>query len=167
MQSVRAPVGLAWIGQPTLGWMIAEAEKTSPSETGGALVGYWVANYTEVVITDAIGPGPLAVHKEHRFIPDFECHCEQIALLYEQSGRLHTYLGDWHTHPDGTLFLGRQDRSTLKRIASHTPARAPVPLMAVLARQNGWILQVWCFFPRRTYSFWRSRILPFELRVTN
>lgn len=44
-----------------------------------------------------------------------------------------TYLGDWHTHPNGSPALSRKDLRTLRRIARHPAARISQPVMAVLA----------------------------------
>src|SRR3546814_7384631 len=48
-----------------------------------------------------------------------------------RSGRRETYLGDWHTHPDGTDVLSRADKATLRRIARTPDARAPRPVMLI------------------------------------
>ncbi len=165
LQSVQRPVGIAWISQATLVEMTSEANKKTPSETGGVILGYWANKLTEVVITQATGPGPTAVHELRTFIPDSDYHETKISELYERSGRLITYLGDWHTHPSGYSDLSRRDRTTLKSISAHPAARAPVPLMAILVRKQDWNLHLWGLFPRRIFSFWRSRFLPFELRL--
>ena len=140
---LRKKVGTAWISKASLDEMIAEAERVFPNETGGVLLGYWVHPLEEVVITAVVGPGPNAVHQGDRFVPDVRYQDEEIARHYSESGRLHTYLGDWHTHPRSEPWLSRQDRRTLWEIATHAEARAPVPLMAVLACGSPWTLEVW------------------------
>lgn len=50
---------------------------------------------------------------------------------YEASGRLHTHLGEWHTHPGGALRLSGKDRNTLARVANHKEARLSTPVMLV------------------------------------
>jgi integrative and conjugative element protein (TIGR02256 family) len=166
MRTLPEPFRFAWLKQSSLDFIIAEASRMSPCETGGVLLGYWVKNLEEVVITSVLGPGPSAVHKSHRFIPDSEYHLREIARLYEESACLHTYLGDWHTHPSRAHSLSRLDRVTLRRIAKYAPARLPAPIMAVLAGSPAWTVQVWCRFPPRLQSFWRARILPFVVRLT-
>ena len=80
--------------------MVGEAQRAYPQESGGILMGYWVVQPTEAVITDVIGPGPGAIHRDTSFLPDAEYQADQVARRYEASGRLHTYLGDWHSHPN-------------------------------------------------------------------
>jgi integrative and conjugative element protein (TIGR02256 family) len=118
-----------------------------PVETGGVLMGYWVKEFEEIVITHAIGPGPTAIHLPTGFIPDSEYQEDEIACHYAESERLSTYLGDWHTHPLETAHLSRKDRRTLRRIAKYTDARASVPLMVVLGGGDPWCMKIWRFSP--------------------
>jgi integrative and conjugative element protein (TIGR02256 family) len=123
------------------------ANTSAPLETGGALVGYWLSDASTAVVSDIVGPGPVAVHLEKQFVPD---HCYQeksIAAMYESSGRVVTYLGDWHTHPNGGKYLSDQDCTTLRRIAKYAGARARHPMMALLAGGPVWELTVWVYYP--------------------
>ena len=72
----------------------------------------------------------------------------EIARIYEASGRLYTYLGDWHSHPDGRPYLSHRDKTTIRKISKYTPARALVPLMAVVGTNPEWMMVVWSYFPR-------------------
>ena len=139
----------AWISKTVYDQMITEADRVSPNETGGVLVGYWVAPFQELVVTAVIGPGPRATHEKDRFIPEPEYQETQVARHYENSGRLHTYLGDWHTHPHSSSRLSRLDRKTLRVIARHPEARAPVPIMGIVAGGTPWTLKLWCGLPSR------------------
>jgi integrative and conjugative element protein (TIGR02256 family) len=132
----------AWISAARLASMVEEAHHCLPNETGGALMGYW-ADRSTVVIRDVIGPGPNAKHSRHSFYPDAEYHDREIERIYTASDRLHTYLGDWHTHPNGSARTSRKDRKTLSAIASDPGARAPRPIMAILAGNKDWKLVVW------------------------
>ena len=152
---MRAEIGTVWIPRNLLERVIAEADRHYPQETGGVLLGYWDAGGREAVITNLIGPGPEAVHKRHGFIPDYAYQEARIAEHYEASGRLHTYLGDWHTHPDtAQAGLSWRDRQTLRRIASAPDARSPVPLMGVLSgRPENWMATIWKAGLRRRWNF--------------
>lgn len=120
--------------------MSAESERWSPKETGGVLMGYW--SDRDVVLTDIIGPGPKAVHRRYSFTPDSKWQENEIARIYEESGRVITYLGDWHSHPYGTQELSIKDLVTLLRVAIHKPARAPKPIMGILHNNPQWELSV-------------------------
>lgn len=134
---------VVWMSALALEAMRAEADARSPLETGGVLVGYSGSDREEFVVSDAIGPGPRARHKRWRFSPDAVFHQEEVARLYEESGRTCSYLGDWHSHPGGGARLSFLDKLTLTRIALSRPARAPVPLMALLHGKSPWALTVW------------------------
>jgi integrative and conjugative element protein (TIGR02256 family) len=142
----------AWLSKGTLSQMIVEADRAYPEETGGVLLGYWAVPFSELVITGAIGPGPRAVHCKDSFLPDHEYQENQIARGYHASGRLHSYLGDWHTHPNSTAQLSRTDRRTLRTIATETAARSPIPTMAILAGTSPWTLRIWRGIPIRIGS---------------
>jgi integrative and conjugative element protein (TIGR02256 family) len=89
---LRRHIGLAWVAGAVLEEMVAEAERKSPLETGGILIGYWGEEFEEVVVTDATGPGSAAVHMRGKFIPDAQHQREEVARIYRESGRTRTYL---------------------------------------------------------------------------
>lgn len=141
-------LGTAWVARAALDDMKGEADRVTPRETGGVLLGYWSRQPTgedagEVVIAAVIGPGPGAVHQRWAFVPDHEHQESEIERVYEESGRCWTYLGDWHTHPDGPSRLSDKDRVTLRRIASAVDARAPNPVMLLLAGGQPWQACAW------------------------
>jgi integrative and conjugative element protein (TIGR02256 family) len=144
---LRSEPGVAWLPDHVVRQMVAEAERVSPLETGGVLVGYWVLVGQELVITEATGPGAAALHSLKRFEPDVYHDRQEIARLYAESGRFHNYAGDWHSHPAGSSELSRLDRQTLRQIARSSEAHAPMPIMAILAGgregANSWRLAVW------------------------
>lgn len=152
MSAMRQLLGVAWIGKAILAEMVAEADRAFPLETGGVLLGYWTRPFEEVVVAGAIGPGPNASHAARRFCPDAAYQEDEIARRYQASGRLHTYLGEWHSHPDAGPRLSRLDRRTLMAIAAHPEARASTPIMAILVRGGSWIPHIWRFGPKRIGS---------------
>jgi integrative and conjugative element protein (TIGR02256 family) len=153
---LRKGVGLVWVSEAVLEAMEKEAREKSPMETGGVLIGYWADDSGEVVITHATGPGPEAVHRLDEFIPDAPFQRNEVARIYRDSGRLHTYLGDWHTHPRGSLRLSRRDVRTLASIGATPAARATAPLMGILAGEVPlWELAIWRY-TRRRWGFLRG-----------
>lgn len=115
--------------------MEAEAREHYPNESGGVLLGYTGGPQDlDIQVLYQVGPGPNAVHKSHRFEPDAEWQDSQIALVYESSGRIASYLGDWHSHPRGGVTPSSLDRSTARAIAKHPEARAPNPLILILSK---------------------------------
>ncbi len=123
--------------------MRMEADDKYPNETGGIFFGYW-SDPREAVVSRVIGPGPEARHSPCSFEPDSDYQEFELSILYEKSGRLHSYLGDWHTHPTGPALLSTLDRETASTIAHYGEARAPFPLMGVMTWFDAWKLRVWC-----------------------
>ena len=129
-------------------------------ETGGLLMGYRDAN-GDAVITDVTGPGPDAIHTECSYVPDYEHDTEQAERLYHDSGRIHTYLGDWHTHPKNVDRLSDRDISAMKTIADSPDARVTEPLMLILVNQGCWSVCAWsgryirCLGIFRRFVHWR------------
>lgn len=122
-----------------------EAHRALPNETGGILMGYWADPYTELVVTDAVGPGPNAIHYQKSFTPDARYQEAEVARIYHASRRISTYLGDWHTHPFGSGYLSRHDKKTLHKIAKYSDARCDNPVMAIISgsADDRWFITIW------------------------
>jgi integrative and conjugative element protein (TIGR02256 family) len=111
--------------------MVREADSTYPYETGGILLGRRYPGLFHV--THVVGPGPDARHDRTSFIPDRDWQYEQIDVLYNQCSGYLEYLGDWHTHPQGTLSPSETDLALLEAIAATPESRCPTPIMCILA----------------------------------
>lgn len=161
------PIGVAWTSHTVLRGLEAQASQHSPNETGGVVMGYWVSESVrdgmQVVVTDWIGPGPNAKHRPESFIPDHEYQEEQIARRYAASGRLMTYLGDWHTHPAAPGVMSERDRATMRRIARHGAARVTHPLMIILGHAESWVPRIWV--GQHAGRTWGLRAPPAPLRI--
>ena len=145
--------------------LLDEADLAFPLETGGVLMGYWVEPRREVVVTDVIGPGPNATHASTGFLPDAKYQEGEIDRIYLDSGRLITYLGDWHTHPLGSCSLSFKDKRTLHHIANFGDARCHEPLMAVLGggKDGEWLVRIWKYAPHilpRLFGFVATTLSP-------
>ena len=154
-----------WLKGSALARMTDEAGREFPRETGGVLMGFWSGDPFQPVITDIIGPGPNAVHHLDSFMPDGGFQLGEIERIYRESARVITYLGDWHTHPTGGGRPSKRDRKTLRKIASDPEARAPIPLMAILDRKDGWRETVWVLLPPDSGTWRGQRLIVSKLRI--
>lgn len=123
--------------------LLSEANVAAPHETGGILLGYSVRGCRDTVVTHGVGPGPNAVHAVDRFIPDCDYHDAEVARVYEEFDGKITYLGDWHSHPNGHGELSQCDRQTFRSIAVCPDARIPEPVMLILADSTDWNPVAW------------------------
>ena len=124
-----------------------EAALRDPHETGGVLLGYWAED--AAVVADMVGSGPGALHESNGFVPDAEYQEVEIARRYEASGRVVTYMGDWHSHPRGVGRVSRLDLRTLHTIAREPAARVPAPIMLIVFAGHPWRLAAWIWAPVR------------------
>lgn len=138
-----------WILQEVLDRIQLEAECKAPLETGGLLIGYLSDDDEHVVVTDMIGPGPNAKHRKWTYRPDYRFHREEISRIYATSGGMHTYLGDWHSHPTSSSYLSLLDKRALRNIARFQDNYINRPIMLVLghAINDDWIPGVWRISP--------------------
>jgi integrative and conjugative element protein (TIGR02256 family) len=150
-------IATVWLAQKVIDSMLDEATAVAPNETGGMLLGYEGMDAPEPVVTEVIGPGPNARHSPSRFEPDADWQQGEVERIYADSGRITTYLGDWHTHPRGPARPSRKDRRTARRIARSKEARAPAPLMLIAGRdEKEWTIVC--------YRLRRRRLEPVQLR---
>jgi integrative and conjugative element protein (TIGR02256 family) len=145
---MSSAVTSVWIANAAIDNLVIEATEKSPSETGGVLLGYQVDNGTATVVTAIVGPGPMAQHSRTAYVPDHDYQEKEIARIYAASERCTTYVGDWHSHPGGSLYLSRTDVRTLRTIARHKNARLSSPVMIVAAFGTPeWNVAVWQWRP--------------------
>jgi integrative and conjugative element protein (TIGR02256 family) len=126
-----------WLSRDVLRSMAVLAAAYGDDETGGMLIGYEGADRPdEVVVTGLIGPGPQAKHREYGFNPDGRWQRQQLARLYAESGRVATFIGDWHSHPHGLPLPSETDVETAAKTAANARARAPRPLTLIVGRDD-------------------------------
>lgn len=131
-----------WLPELVIEELRRLANQYYPLEIGGMLMGY-IAENKDYVVTSIIGPGPNAKHSRHAFEPDSDFQLKILHARYMETNGRETYLGDWHTHPDGTTNLSRRDKETLASIAATPESKITSPLMAVAAgSKEDWKLDV-------------------------
>ncbi len=82
-------------------------------ETGGALFGVDHGSAGRLVITEATGPGPDALHEPMRFERDLDYTHRRALEIYERTRA--QWVGEWHTHPRGGLRPSALDMATYLR----------------------------------------------------
>lgn len=128
-----------WISYALSEEFKALANAHHPRETGGILLGY-VAENNDVVVTKIIGPGPNAKHGPFSFHPDAPYQKARLDEHFYATSGQESYLGDWHTHPNGVPLLSRTDKRTLSKIALTPSSGISRPIMLVLAGgTNSWV----------------------------
>lgn len=108
--------------------ILIEARRWHVRETGGILMGYW-ADGESAVITNVSGPGPKARHGLYTFEPDSTFSQQQLNKIYNESDGQRTYIGDWHTHPLGSLEPSASDSETTFNVAFDPDFRTSKPIL--------------------------------------
>lgn len=134
-----------WIPNALLDSIKTEAAQWAPYETGGALVGYEAEG--GLVVTNHVEAGPDAKRTRTVFQPDGDYQLREIARIYEESGRISTFIGDWHTHPASSPASSRVDRAALRSVSVSEGARCSRPLMLILGGGDLWVAVAWRYTP--------------------
>ena len=108
------------------------AASAKPRETGGTLVGHYSEDLREASVTRALEANIGARKQRLRFYRPSDDVDEQLARIYQESGGLTHYLGEWHTHPDATPTPSSTDLSTLRGLAKSRSVATDTPFMIIL-----------------------------------
>lgn len=157
---LRGQTMIVWLSSHVMQSMIENARDLLPLENGGILLG-WRSGEDRIIV-DLRGPGPLALHGRHCFLPDHKWQVAEIKSAFEVSGGDLDYLGDWHSHPDGIAEMSDLDSATLFRMAR----RVSAPLMLIVAGSGTeWIPR--CWKGQIVRAFFRQRLVatPQELKI--
>lgn len=146
------PTTPIWVPRTVLKLLVTIAAAHHPLEVGGMLLGY--RSEDVAVIVEATLPGVDAVHAEASYEPDQARDETIVAERYRATGGTAGYLGDWHSHPCGTVGLSRTDRQVLRRISEYGDARQTTPVMAIVAgapdetyKVGAWVYSPWTLGP--------------------
>lgn len=89
-------------------------------ESGGIIIGYYDSQENALKITDLTWPQENDICERFRFIRKEKGHQEQMDKLWEQSGYMKSYLGEWHTHNQSRPIPSFVDRSNWKVISKRS-----------------------------------------------
>ena len=123
-----------WLRQSAQIDMEAEADRAHPLETGGVLIGYATRN--GLVVERIVGPGPMATATRTSFLPDTAFQQSELNRIYQLSAGKETYLGDWHSHPDGVPARPSQDDEILLNTVHRKMSVEGLPALMVIVASN-------------------------------
>lgn len=111
--------------------MSSKAIKYYPNEYGGFLVGYYSSDRKSLIITDCIFPNK---YKSHQFI--FERSIAGIEKKLKElfnSKKKQYYVGEWHTHPNGSTNYSNTDLRAMINIANDDSVRIKNPVLLIIS----------------------------------
>jgi integrative and conjugative element protein (TIGR02256 family) len=109
----RRPKPDVYISVSVLDSIRQECSRVSEVETGGILIGYHTKNC--IVISDATGPGPHAIHRRDSLELD-------LGFISAELRRFETtlpvgYEGNWHSHPgQDCIAMSPRDKRLLRDV---------------------------------------------------
>lgn len=134
---MTSPQSRLWLAHTAVHTIQNLANEKYPNETGGMLLGYETNG--DVVVANVIGPGGRAKHRCNSFVPDSEFQQLVLEALFRKTDGRETYLGDWHTHPNGPCNPSTTDKKTLAHIARTAASRTAHPVMVILGgKPDNW-----------------------------
>lgn len=102
--------------------------KHYPLEIGGLLLGIKHFNYSIVVDFEL----PQEYKNGSNFFERGVSHLNQyLSKIYESTDSQIQYLGEWHTHPDGSTKFSQDDFVSIKNIAHNNLTNNPCPYLLI------------------------------------
>jgi integrative and conjugative element protein (TIGR02256 family) len=113
------------------------AASASPRETGGTLVGHYSEDRLTAFVTRALEAKTGARRQRTRFYRPPDDVDGQLARIYEETGGITHYLGEWHSPPGATPTPSPTDLSTLRGLARSRSVASDTPIMIILGGDFG------------------------------
>jgi proteasome lid subunit RPN8/RPN11 len=103
-----------------------------PNEFGGILIGSYLNEYRDLVISGIICPDKFS-NSPSRFEPDHKDLNRKLkALDSDFEGKIE-YVGDWHSHPNSTNHFSPPDFKSIKDIAMSKKVNTHNPVLLIAA----------------------------------
>jgi integrative and conjugative element protein (TIGR02256 family) len=125
--------------------------RESDTEAGGILIGTYRGNHIQIV--QCTVPMKRDVRSIYRFDRKDRGHQLAAMLAWTKSSGTHTFVGEWHTHPEDYPVPSYIDRSTWRDIT----CRKDLPTVFIIMGRVG----MWAGVGR-TGEVQTIRLLPFE-----
>jgi molybdopterin/thiamine biosynthesis adenylyltransferase/proteasome lid subunit RPN8/RPN11 len=127
--------------------MRAEARKgrrvrTARVETGGSLLGAFDTATGVLWIDEATPPPPDSVMSEIYFRHGTEGVADRITARVDATARVTSFVGMWHTHPQGDALPSELDKAGVAQLVvplPNTPPRASMLILGGHERWEGWL----------------------------
>lgn len=101
-----------------------------PNEIGGFLIGYYSSDLKTLHITDFLLPKK---YKNNSYL--FERSIDGIVSVFKRifHKMKHYYVGEWHTHPNGSTMYSTTDLNAMINIAKNDNVVIENPILLILS----------------------------------
>jgi len=104
--------------------------KYYPKEYGGLLIGRYVDNNKTVLIEETVLPKQFK-SSSFSFERNLNGLKRTLTSFFKKSPSL-IYVGEWHTHPNGTPYPSMTDSSALRTIVEHDEVFITNPVLLII-----------------------------------
>lgn len=125
-----------------------------PNEFGGILMGSYLNSYIDLVISDIIIPESYK-NSPMKFEPNHKELNELTKEYFENFGNKVIYVGDWHSHPNGSNQFSQLDFNSIKDVANSKTVNIKNPILLIAAYGDD-------YFNPGFYVFNKSQLYKFE-----
>jgi [CysO sulfur-carrier protein]-S-L-cysteine hydrolase len=104
-----------------------------PNEFGGFLVGHYSADFKALYVSNSILP------KKYRGFPtSFERGNDGLKEVLDKlfDNKKQFYVGEWHTHPNGSTMYSQTDLNAMIKIEAFEAVQIKNPILLILSIQN-------------------------------
>jgi integrative and conjugative element protein (TIGR02256 family) len=101
-----------------------------PNECGGFLLGYYSKDFLTLHITDLLLP-----KKQKKSSYSFERSVDGLKIFFNKLliSKKYYYIGEWHTHPNGSSMFSQTDLKAMIEIVSCDTVNITNPILLILA----------------------------------
>lgn len=109
--------------------LMKEANKHYPNEYGGFLIGYYTEDRKTLKITRNIPPKKYN-GSSSAFIRKSDGIENELKELYKKSPSEY-YIGEWHSHPNGSSMYSSTDLNAMKKIVECSTVQIENPILLI------------------------------------
>jgi len=131
------------------------ASEHYPKEFGGIFTGF--RNEKDVTIVDFEIPSKFE-SSDHQFVRHTESLNEYLKGIYERSSGRMEYLGEWHSHPNGSADYSSNDLKSMLNISRDPKVKIKTPILMILSltrRANSYKL----YQIQKENIFWMNKMI--------
>jgi [CysO sulfur-carrier protein]-S-L-cysteine hydrolase len=110
--------------------LLLEGRKHLPKEYGGILIGQYDPERTSAFIVKSLQP-KVYQNTSYSFERGTTGLKDELIQLYNEKPSLF-YLGEWHTHPNGSIVPSVTDENTLIKLSRSPQINIKNPLMMII-----------------------------------
>lgn len=144
-RSMDRAFGLS-LGSPIYKKILADSKAHRPFETGGVLIGRYVAENETALVTSVVTPPDSRRGRAWFERGTRDLGSSLRALWARPADRRDYYLGEWHSHPGGAALPSPTDLQQMQSIAQTESYQCPEPILLILGGDEGrWVAAAYVF----------------------